>query len=75
MMNFLPEHERVPAGLEWLEELFSCYPCFMDIKVIKTAAIPVIKLTIDTSSTFISSEYSSLNRPHNSGKIKADITI
>ena len=74
-MDFLPENERVVVALERLEELFRVYPCFMDIKVIKTAAIPIIKLTIDTSLIFLSSEYTSLNRPHNSGKIQADITI
>lgn len=33
------------------------YPTFKEIKVIKTAAIPVMKLTIDTSLPFLGPEY------------------
>lgn len=53
-MDFLPENEKVVVALERLEELFKVYPCFIEMKLIKTAAIPVIKLTVDTSIPFIS---------------------
>lgn len=49
------------------------------MKVISTAAIPIIKLKIDTSSQFLDEQYGELyhrlNKPHNSGIIEADITI
>jgi non-canonical poly(A) RNA polymerase PAPD5/7 len=52
-MEFLPESERIRAGLEWLVEVFRSQPCISQIKFIKTAVIPVIKLTIDTSYPFL----------------------
>lgn len=54
-------------------------PCVIELKCIKTAAIPVIKMTIDTSIYFldpsIGEAYFELNREHNSGVINADITV
>lgn len=78
-MDFLPEHEKIKAALEKLEELFLTQPWITETKFIKTAAIPLIKLTIDTQLPFLDPSigpmYHELNRPHNCGPINADITI
>lgn len=44
------------TALELVEEIFKPFPCFRDIKLIKTAAIPVIKLTVDTSIALFANE-------------------
>jgi DNA polymerase sigma len=78
-MDFLPENEKIRASLEKLEELFLTQPWITEIKFIKTAAIPLIKLTVDTRLPFfdpsIGEMYFELNRAHNCGPINADITI
>lgn len=79
MFDYLPENIKLQAALENMEQLFQSQPCFTHIKLIKTAAIPLIKLTIDTSVPFLDVNYGSvyytLNRKHFSGPIEADITI
>jgi hypothetical protein len=71
--------ERVKAGLEWLVEVLKSQPCISQIKLIKTAVIPVIKITLDTSYPFldpsIGEAYYILNRGHFSGPLDADITV
>jgi len=47
-MDYLPENERIRAALHRLEELFQTQKWITEIKFIKTAAIPVIKMTINT---------------------------
>jgi DNA polymerase sigma len=77
-MPYLAEGERLKAGLEWVAETVKVHPCFTQVKVIKTAVIPVIKLTIDTSIPFLDpsfDSYQQLNRPHPSGPLDADITV
>lgn len=74
-VEFIPENLKISVALERLSELFQAYPCFKEIKVIKTAAIPVLKMIIDTSVPFLGVEYLSLNRPHYTGPIQADLTI
>ena len=73
MYEYLPEGMRFGGALESLEQLFQSQPCFTHIKLIKTASVPVIKLTIDTSISFLDvsygSTYYSLNRRHFSGAI------
>jgi DNA polymerase sigma len=65
------------VALEGLEAMFKEYPCITDIRLIKTASIPVMKLTMDTSIPFVFAGYEifPLNREHNWGPIQADITI
>ena len=62
-------------ALERVQEMFMPHPCIKESKLIKTATVPVLKLTIDTSVPFISGEFYQLNRPHNCGPIQADITV
>lgn len=77
--DYLPENLKLLGALESLEQVFASQPCFTYIKVISTASIPIIKLTIDTSICFLNPSYGevfqNLNRPHFSGPVEADITI
>ena len=70
---------RLLAVLENLEQIFRSQGCFVLIKLIRTASIPVIKLTLDTSIEFLQPAYGEpyyqLNRQHFAGPIEADITI
>ncbi len=70
-IDYLPENEKIKVALERLEEMFNTQPWIKHIKLIKTAAVPLIKLTMDTSVTFLDPSYGEvfliLNRPHNSG--------
>lgn len=54
-------------------------PWISNIKLIKTAAVPLIKMTIDTSVSFLDIShghiYDNLNRSHNCGHLEADITV
>jgi hypothetical protein len=65
--------------LEWLFEVLKSHPCISQIKLIKTAVIPVLKITLDTSYPFldpsIGEAYYIVNRPHFSGLLDVDITI
>jgi len=69
----VPEHLRLQAALENLQQIFSTQPYISDIRVIGTASVPIIKLKIDTSVPCLDSSYgevfASLNRPHRSGLI------
>ena len=75
----IPEHLRLQAALENLQQIFSTQPYISDINVIGTASVPIIKLKIDTSIPCLDLSYgqvySRLNRPHRSGVIQTDITI
>ena len=61
-------------ALEWLENVFAGFKCMKNIKLIKSASIPIIKLTLDTSEEFqvdqsffnfdITPYMKQLNRPH-----------
>jgi len=74
-MESVPQTEKVRVALEKVQEILEQHQCVVEIRLIKTAAVPVMKLTIDTSLTFISQDFCALNRPHNCGPIQADITI
>lgn len=76
--KFLPETKRIQSALEWLHEVCQTQPWIVESKFIKTATIPLIKLTIDTSIPFFHTsigEMYQLNRQHNCGIINADITV
>jgi DNA polymerase sigma len=77
--SHVPEHLRLQAALENLQQIFSTQPYISDIKVIGTASVPIIKLKIDTSVPCLDPSYgeifSQLNRPHRSGAIETDIII
>ena len=47
--HYCPEETRVTASLESLENIFSSFKCMKNLKLIKSASIPIIKLTLDTS--------------------------
>lgn len=77
IVNYFPyckDEHKVGFALEWLEGVFSAFKCMKNIKLIKTASIPIIKLTLDTSETFevdqsffsfdITPYLVTLNRPH-----------
>lgn len=57
LYDYLPENLKLLGALESLEQVFASQPCFTYIKLIKTASIPVIKLTIDTSLEFLNPNY------------------
>lgn len=57
LYEYLPEGVRLLAVLESLEQIFRSQGCFVQIKLIRTASIPVIKLTLDTSIEFLQPEY------------------
>lgn len=49
----VPETNRLKAALEQLEMLFTQQPWVTSLKLIKTAAIPLIKMKVNTSVAFI----------------------
>lgn len=52
IINYFPycsEETKVTFALEWLENVFAGFKCMKNINLIKSASIPIIKLTLDTS--------------------------
>lgn len=50
--TYCEDSMKVSFSLEWLAAIFSGFKCIKNIKLIKTASIPIIKLTLDTSEPF-----------------------
>lgn len=80
----LTESNRLRGALEQLEQLLQQQPWVTGLKLIKTAAIPLIKMKVNTSIEFIQipgfdifpSYIEVLNRGHASaGEIHIDLTI
>lgn len=72
------ESEKVKFALAKIEEILCQHRWVKNLKLIKTASIPVIKLTVDTSIEFNLSMFqypAGLNTVHDSGEIDIDITI
>jgi non-canonical poly(A) RNA polymerase PAPD5/7 len=57
LYEYLPENLKLLGALESLEQVFASQQCFTYIKLIKTASIPVVKLTLDTSFEFLNPSY------------------
>ena len=79
--NLLSIRDQLEISLEFLSSIFFHVPWIIDVKLIKTAKIPIIKLIVDTEIT-IKEEYFSegyrhyLNRPiKNGGNVSIDLTI
>lgn len=45
---YVAENQRTKAALEYLQGIFKAQPCIKNIKLIKTASIPLIKMTMNT---------------------------
>lgn len=49
----MPENTRLKGALQQLQQLFQQQPWVTGLKMIKTAAIPLIKMKVDTSIKFV----------------------
>lgn len=52
IVNYFPycaDSQKIGFALDWLESVLSAFKCMRSIKLIKTASIPIIKLTLDTA--------------------------
>jgi DNA polymerase sigma len=50
--SYCKEEDQVVFSLQWLEGILSSFPCMKNVKLIKGASVPIIKLTLDTSERF-----------------------
>ena len=83
--NGCNQNDKVKLSLQWLETVFNQFICMKNIRFIKGATIPLLKLTVDTSQLFelnqnffnfdVSQYVQYLSRPHKHGLIEIDISI
>lgn len=55
--DYVPDHLRLIGALEYLQQIFASQDYIFDINLISTAAIPIIKLKIDTSKVCLNPQY------------------